>query len=96
MRRFSLHVHCCPCAPTPLSFAAPAEHVGLLLLGQVSTVRALCFAVYIIHVLEGVYAYRAAKQADHRDTALLWFAQTFLIGFPSIGLVNRLNKEGSG
>ena len=56
--------------------------------------RALCFVVYVIHVLEGIYAYRVARRAGHRDTALLWFAQTFFIGFPSIGLVNRL-KEGS-
>ena len=45
---------------------------------------------------EGVYAYRAAKQAGHRDTALLWFAQTFFIEFPSFELVNRLNEECSG
>ena len=65
-----------------------------MLLREVSTVRALCFVVYVIHVLEGIYAYRVARRAGHRDTALLWFAQTFFIGFPSIGLVNRL-KEGS-
>ncbi|CAM9827518.1 unnamed protein product [Laminaria digitata] len=82
----------CPAFLGPL--ASNAEHVGILLLREVSTVRALCLAVYVIHVLEGVYAYRVARQAGHRDTALIWFAQTFFIGFPSIGLVNRL-KESS-
>lgn len=60
---------------------------------QMSTVRAVCVSVYLIHALEGVYAFRAAHMAGHRDTAPLWFIQTFILGFPSIGLVNCLNTD---
>lgn len=72
-----------------------AEHVGLSLLHQLSTVRAVCLTVYAIHVLEGMYAFRAARRAGHRDTAPLWFFQTFFLGFPSIQLVNRLKRESA-
>lgn len=66
-----------------------------MLLHQLSHVRALVVAVYLIHVLEGVYAFRVAREAGHRDTAPAWFFQTFLLGFPSINLVNRLGAEGA-
>lgn len=70
-----------------------AGHVGLRLLKQQSTVRAVCIAVYLVHVLEGVYAFRVARQAGHRDAAPGWFAQTFLLGFPSVFLVNDLKRR---
>ncbi|CAM9957726.1 unnamed protein product [Ectocarpus fasciculatus] len=83
----------CPAFAEPL--ARSAGHVGLRLLKQQSTVRAVCIAVYLVHVLEGVYAFRVARQAGHRDVAPGWFAQTFLLGFPSVFLVNDLKKAGS-
>eukprot|EP00903_Cladosiphon_okamuranus_P007643 g7412.t1 len=79
-----------PCPPFMAPLARGAEHVGLSLFHQASTVRAVCVAVYVIHVLEAVYAFRVARQAGHRDTAPGWMAQTFLLGFPSISLVNQL------
>eukprot|EP00752_Nemacystus_decipiens_P002963 g2753.t1 len=79
-----------PCPPFMAPLARTAEQVGVSLFHQASTVRAVCVAVYVIHVLEAVYAFRVARQAGHRDTALGWMAQTFLLGFPSIFLVNEL------
>lgn len=76
--------------PPLLSLCVTAEHVGLSLFHQASTLRAVCVAVYAIHVLEAVYAFRVAQKAGHRDTAPGWMAQTFLLGFPSIFLVNQL------
>lgn len=87
--RHAAHLCCCCCCFTT------AEHVGVSLLHQLSTVRAVCVAVYLIHVLEAVYAFRTAQQAGHRDTAPSWFLQTFVLGFPSINLVNQL-KNGRG
>ncbi|CAM9901056.1 unnamed protein product [Scytosiphon promiscuus] len=81
----------CPSLLAPL--ATNAENVGLLLLHQLQNVRAVCVAVYLVHVLEGVYAFRVARRAGHRDAAPAWFLQTFLLGFPSINLVNRLRNE---
>ncbi|CAM9542570.1 unnamed protein product, partial [Pylaiella littoralis] len=86
-------------APCP-SFLAPlardAQHVGISLLHQLSAVRAVCVAVYLVHALEAVYAFRTAWKAGHRDTAPSWSLQTFILGFPSINLVNRLNKTSDG
>ncbi|CAM9312451.1 unnamed protein product [Ectocarpus sp. 4 AP-2014] len=83
----------CPAFAEPL--ARSAGHVGLRLLKEQSTVRAVCIAVYLVHVLEGVYAFRVARHAGHRDAAPGWFAQTFLLGFPSVFLVNDLKRAES-
>jgi hypothetical protein len=42
----------------------------------------------LAHVFEGIYAYSIAKEDN-----IKWFIQTTFIGFPSLILLNKINKK---
>lgn len=54
------------------------------------------YLTWVVHVLEALYALKLCsdKGIDSTSTRLLWFAQTFLFGFASLGLLLKYKPDG--
>jgi len=52
-------------------------------------VRNIFIAAVLTHLVEAAYAARLAKRSGFGNCAGGWFAQTLLLGFPSLRLLRR-------
>ncbi|XP_067277574.1 transmembrane protein 254 [Pseudorasbora parva] len=54
------------------------------------------YLTWVVHALEALYALKLCsdKGIDNTSTRLLWFAQTFLFGLASLGLLIKYKPEG--
>ncbi|XP_050982195.1 transmembrane protein 254 isoform X2 [Labeo rohita] len=54
------------------------------------------FLMWVIHLFESLFAMKICsdKGIDSTSTRLLWFAQTFLFGFASLGLLLKYKPDG--
>ncbi|ROK15878.1 Transmembrane protein 254 [Anabarilius grahami] len=54
------------------------------------------YLTWVIHLFEALYALKVCsdKGIDNTSTRLLWFAQTFLYGIASLGLLLKYKPDG--
>uniref|UniRef100_A0A671LC10 Transmembrane protein 254 n=1 Tax=Sinocyclocheilus anshuiensis TaxID=1608454 RepID=A0A671LC10_9TELE len=54
------------------------------------------FLTWVIHLFEALFALKVCsdKGIDSTSTRLLWFAQTFLFGLTSLGLLIKYKPDG--
>lgn len=60
-----------------------ALYIHLVICRRLVIARTVAVLLWLLHVVEGLYAYTLAHRAGHKDTAPLWFIQTTIIGYPS-------------
>mmetsp|Transcript_5244 Transcript_5244/g.5375 ORF Transcript_5244/g.5375 Transcript_5244/m.5375 type:complete len:124 (+) Transcript_5244:81-452(+) len=73
--------------PDLISYIPCMDHVndiGLLIFQSQTGLKILFVFACLIHLAEAVYAARIALFLGFKDTWVYWFAQTALLGYPSL------------
>lgn len=74
------------CVYVPAPFMGPLECVrwlGLLIFRSREVMRFIFYLACLVHVVEGIYAWRVAMKVD-RKNAKGWVWQTLVLGYPSL------------
>jgi len=86
-----LVAYCAPEGPVLTSpILWPVNQLALLIFRNQFNLQVLFISAWAVHAGEAIYAVRLAQnQLGVKNTLLLWFLQTFLLGYPNIQLIKQ-------